>query len=171
MSKISDFFEKYTSKEGEEVYRYNSLLRPANIHLSYYFSPTDPEILEIKAIEIPSEFEYIDFRLGYFFSNLEKVIVAQKRETPPSIPFCFERGAFAGCHNIHEVHLYHTICFANLSGSLGWTVPFRNSKDVTFIWHDKSYMDMCSDAINRWGMKAKFMEEKKDESVPKMLHF
>lgn len=67
MSKISDFFEKYTSKEGEEVYRYNSLLRPANIHLSYYFSPTDPEILKIKVIEIPSEFEYIDFRLGYFF--------------------------------------------------------------------------------------------------------
>ena len=67
MSKISDFFEKYTNKEGEEVYRYNSLLRPAYIHLSHYFSPTDPEILEIKAIEIPSEFEYIDFRLGYFF--------------------------------------------------------------------------------------------------------
>ena len=56
-------------------------------------------------------------------------------------------------------------------GRLGWTVPFHHSKDVTFIWHDKSYMDMCSDEISRWGMKAKFMEEKKDESVPKMLHF
>ena len=30
---------------------------------------------------------------------------------------------------------------------------------------------MCSDEISRWGMKAKFMEEKKDESVLKMLHF
>lgn len=104
MGKVSDFFEKYTNKNGEVIYRFRPLLRTVP-YSSAYLIQDDSELEQIKIIEIPKTYGYLDKGITSNFLNLQKIILL-KGDIPHNNAMCFGDAAFQGCPNLREVHLH-----------------------------------------------------------------
>ena len=148
MSKVSDYFEKYTNEEGEDIYRFRPLLRTVPYSPAYLIHD-DPEIEQIKIIEIPKTFGYLDKIITSNFPNLQRLIVSPNvMISNPKM--CFGDAAFQGCPNLKEIHLYKPMCFMNSRGNLDWKIPFCDSPNAAFIYYPEAQLENCMEEIKRW---------------------
>ena len=153
MGKVSDFFEKYTNEDGEVIYRFRPLLRTVP-YSPVYLIQDDSELEQIKIIEIPKTYGYLDKGITSNFPNLQKIILL-KGDIPHNNAMCFGDAAFQGCPNLREVHLHQPMCFINLRGNLDWKIPFCDSNNATFIYYPDASLDKCMEEIKRWHIKYK----------------
>ena len=173
MSKVSDYFEKYIDENGDDIYRFRPLLRPIPPS-PQYFIHDDPELEQVRIIEIPNTFSYLDKRTASNFPRLQKIIVLSLAMYDSQI--CFGDAAFQGCPYLREVHLHRPMCFINTSGNLKWKIPFCDSPNVEFIYYPEARLEDCSEEIKRWNIKSKSAAQTKQEVVEnksslRRLHF